>query len=229
MKSRSLTISCMAMIALVGTPRALQEVGKLLAVVQHKAQVKFWSMVLQPGEKKASRAETIAAARPLPASSVEVASNCPLPRGESQVRQELSSRKANRRAATVSFQPKAIAPDTGLIARAPKSPRGNSSAERLLHSRSVWQSQPSGIAQVRPPSPSLPGAAAALPHPPTSKSDTFRFVMIPTINHAAVSALTEKEAIVQFKLMKKSLEDNKLIRQKIRFPVSRGAAAFPSS
>jgi hypothetical protein len=241
MKSKRLTISCVAMIALAGTPQALQEVNKLLAIVQYKAQVKFWSMVSQPGEREAGRTETLAATRPLKASSTEVASNCPLPpRAESWTNRKLSSPKANRRASLAFYQPSASAPrtsaattlDVGLIARrAPEAPRENDSAERLLHARSVWESQPSRIVEVRPASPPLPGSASSsLPHPPTSKGDTFRFVTIPMINPVVVSALTEKQAIVQFKLMKKSLEDNKLIRQKVRFPpVSRGAAAFPSS
>ncbi len=239
MKSRRLTISCVAMIALAGTPQAVQEVSKLLAIVHYKAQVKFWSMVSQPGEREAGRTETLAATRPLKASSTEVASNCSLPpRAEAWTNRKLSSPKANRRASLASYQPSASAPrtsatalDAGLIARrAPEAPRENNSAERLLHARSVWESQPSRIVEVRPASPPLPGSAASFPHPPTSKGDTFRFVTIPTINPVVVSALTDKQAIVQFKLMKKSLEDSKLIRQKVRFPpVSRGAAAFPSS
>ncbi len=234
MKSRRLTIFCVAMIALAGTPRAWREVGKLLAVAQHKAQVKFWSMVL-PGERESAGAEMIAAAEPLESSSVEVASNCPLQRGESE--NQASSRfNTNRRTTTpasVRSQARAQreadstpASHAGLIARALKAPRGDGSAESLLRSRTVWERQASAIA-VNVPAPLVMPNAATLPHQPPSKDNTFIFVMPPPASPA--TSLVEKEAVIQFRLMKKSVEAGKLLRQKGRFPASSGAAAFPSS
>jgi hypothetical protein len=68
-----------------------------------------------------------------------------------------------------------------------------------------------------------------LPHPPASKkSDTFRFVMIPATSPVA-SAFFEKENIVQFKVLKKTLDGNRLPRLRGSIPVSRSVAAFPSS
>lgn len=243
MKSRRLTIFCVAMITLVGTPRAWQEVGKLLATAQHKAQVKFWSMVL-PGDRESANAETIAAAQPSEASSAEVASNCPLEGGESRENQVASNSQANRRTIPASLQAKAKAqraPERApashgvLTAKALKAVRENSSVERLLHSASMPENQLLGIAESRPPSSPRPGAVVALPAPPASNGDSFRYVLIPNVS-PAVSALVDKESIVQLKLMRKSFEDNKVIRQKGRFPVSKSAfplsksaAAFPSS
>jgi hypothetical protein len=40
------------------------------------------------------------------------------------------------------------------------------------------------------------------------------------------SALVEKESVVQFKLLKKTFEEPKLIRQKTRLPVGKGVVSF---
>lgn len=232
MKSRRLTIFCVAMIALAGTPRVWREVGKLLNVVQHKAQVRFWSMVLPDGRESAG-SEIIAAAESSESSPVEVASNCPLQRGESWENQASSGSKANRRMASVQSQAKAQretdtapASHSSLIARALKAPRGDSGAESLLRARSVWERQATAIAENHLASPALP-SAATLPHLPAGKENTFIFVMPPPAA-PATSSLIEREAVIQFKLMKKSVEAGKLLRQKGRLPVAGGTAAFPS-
>jgi hypothetical protein len=223
------------MIALAGTPRAWREVGNLLAVVQHKAQVKFWSMVLEPGAGESARGEMLAAARPFESSLTDDAATCPVQSENSRENRVASSFSANRRAAFVSVQSKAKAEHeaesapashAGLIARAPKAPRGEGGTESLLRSRNVWESQPQAIAGNGPVSLVLP-AAATLPHTPANDNESFRFVLIPSVN-PAVSALTEKEAALQFKLMKKSLEDGKLLRQRNRLPL-RVPAAPPVS
>ena len=226
------------MITLVGTPRAWQEIGNLLATAQHKAQVKFWSMVLPAGRESAD-AETIAAARRLEASATEVASNCPVEGGKVWEDQVAGGSRANRRTAPISFQPKARAqrppaavPTAShgvLIAKALKTQRGNGGAESLLHSANLPENHPLGFAESHPSSVPRPGAlVAALPKPPVGGKDTYRFVLIPNAN-SVVPALIDKENIVHLKQMRKAFEDNKALRQKSRFPLSRSAAAFPSS
>lgn len=231
MKSRRLTIFCVAMIALAGTPRVWQEVSKLLAVAQHRAQVKFWSMVL-PGERESGEGELIAAADPMEFASAEDASTCPLQRGAAKENLALSNSKQNRRTTPTAIQAQdrartenSPASHAGLIARALKAQRGD--AESLLRSRNVWVSQPTAIAANNPASLVLP-SAATLPHQPASKSDTFRFVLMPPAS-PVTSSLVERETAFQFKMLKKSLEAGKLLRQKGRLPVSSGTAAFPSS
>src|SRR5215210_5444198 len=107
MKSRRLTIFCVALMVVAGTPRAWQEVNKLLAVVQRKAQAKFWSMVLQPKDRESAGGELIAAAELFELSPAKVDSNCALDRRESQGDQISDSSKAIRRTASASSQPKA--------------------------------------------------------------------------------------------------------------------------
>ncbi|MDT4899028.1 MAG: hypothetical protein QOH25_4105 [Acidobacteriota bacterium] len=224
MKSRRLTIFCVAVMVLAGTPRAWQEVNKLLAVIQHKAQAKFWSMVLQPKERESADGEMVAAAQLFETIPAKLDSNCPLDRQESQGEQAASSSKAGRRTDSASAQPKARAPrqtasapssHASLIAKSFKALREKSNVEFLVHFRSIPESQRSEvIAESSPASLPLP-RAAALPHPPASKSDTFRFVMIPAINPVA-SSLVEKESLLQLKMLKKTIEENKWIRQKDR-------------
>jgi hypothetical protein len=234
MKSRRLTIFCVAMIALAGTPRAWQEVGKLLNIVQHKAQVKFWSMVL-PGDRESAKTELIAAVQLSESEFADVASTCPTSNGESWKNRAPGSSKANHVIARASVQTKARAQrqtdgapasHAGLIAKAIKAPRVDESVESLLRSRKMWESLPSAVA-LNAPTPLVIPNAATLPPQPASTSDTFRYVLIPPAYPVAAS-LVEKEAVLHFKLMKKSIEDRKLLRQK-RLPVSNGFTAFPSS
>ena len=237
MKSRRLTIFCVALMVLAGTPRAWQEVNKLLAVVQRKAQVKFWSMVLQPKDREATDGELVAAAELFEISPAKLDSNRALDSLESEGEQASISSKTVRRTASASSQPKArvqrqtiIAPSShaGLIAKAFKAQPEKSNGELLRHLRSVPQSQPSAVAKSNP-APQAPRGAAALPHPPSSKNDTFRFVMIPAPSPVA-SSFIGKENLPQLKMLKKTIEENKWIRQKGRLlQVSRGVAAFPSS
>jgi hypothetical protein len=238
MKSRRLTIFCVALMVLAGTPRAWQEVNKLLAIIQHKAQVKLWSMVLQPKDDEPADREMVAAVQlfePLPA---KLDSNCTLDHQESTGEQLSNNSKTGRRtdAASAQLKPRArqqaaSAPTShaGLIAKSFKALREKSNAERLFNFRSVPESQPSEVVARSSPSPLAVHDAATPPHPPASKSDTFRFVMIPAPSPVA-SSLVEKENMPQLKMLKKTFEENKWIRQKGRLlPVSRGVAAFPSS
>jgi hypothetical protein len=233
MKSRRLTIFCVAIVALAGTPRAWQEAGKLLAVVQHKTQVRFWSMVLQPKNSESAGAELVAAAQPFETDPASLDSNCPLEQRESQGHQVWNYSKTARRIESTSSRPQAeaqrpsaVAPlsHAGLIAKALKAPRGDSRAESLRHSRSIMESQPFEVSESRPAVLARHSAPAA-PRPPASMGDTYTFVMLPAISPVA-SALVEKENVVQFKMLKKTFDEHKLIRQKGRLSAIRGVMTF---
>jgi hypothetical protein len=236
MKSKRLTIFCVALMVLAGTPRAWQEVNKLLAVIQHKAQVKLWSMVLQPRDKESARGELVAAVQLFEPSLGALDSDCALENQESQGERVSSSPKTTRRIDAAPAQSKArarkpsvVAPSShaDLIAKSFKALDEKSNAELLRHFKNRPESQPSTVVGAGRPAP-LPGALAA-PHPAMSKSDTFRFVMIPATSPVA-SSLVQKENFPQLKTLKKTLEENKWIRQKGRvLPVGRGVVAFPAS
>jgi hypothetical protein len=232
MKNRRLTIFCVAVIAIAGAPRVWQEAGKLLALVQHKAQVKFWSMVLQPKTRESAGTALVASAQPFETSQATLNSVCPLHDVESRGTQVWSNSKQTRKADSASAESKAGAQRStaavmplshaGLIAKALKAPRGDSGAESLRHSRNAFEIQPSEIAESR--AEALARHSAASPYPQAIKADTFRFVMLPAMSPVA-SSLTEKETVMKFKLLKKTSEEPKVIRQKIRIPVSRGISA----
>jgi hypothetical protein len=233
MKNRRLTIFCVAVIAIAGAPRVWQEAGKLLALVQHKAQVKFWSMVLQPKTRESAGTALIASAQPFETSPANFNSVCPLHDVESLGAQVWSRSKQTRKVNSASVeskaraqQPAALEPlsHAGLIAKALKAPRGDSRTESLRHSRSTFELQPSEIAEIRAEALARHCVTVA-PYPPSIKADTFKFIVLPSVTPVA-STPKEKEAIMQFKLLKKTSEEPKLIRQKTRIPVSRGAVAF---
>lgn len=245
MKNRRLTIFCVALLALAATPRAWQEAGKLLAAVQHKAQVKFWSMVLQPKTRESAGLELVASAQPLTINAARPDANCPIQLETLRNNQAKSTSKAARRQASASWQSPQAAQqqqreDTGgtplshagLIAKALKAPRGDSNTESLRHSRSfsvesrlseVAESHSAMLALDRTP-------AAALPPGAVGKGDTFKFLMLPAVSPAVASALSEKDNALRLKMLRKAIEEPKTIRQKNRLPVVRGAATyFPAS
>jgi hypothetical protein len=238
MKNRRLTIFCVALMVVAGTPRAWQEVNKLLAIIQHKAQVKFWSMVLQPKDGEPADGEMVVAVQLFETIPANLDSNCSLESQEPQGEQMSRNLKTGRRADSASAQLKARrqrqtasapASHAALIAKSFKALNEKSNAELLSYFRSTPESQPSGVVARSAPAPPAPRGAAALPHPPASKSDTFTYVMIPATSPVA-SSLIEKENLPQLKMLKKTIEENKWIRQKGRLlPVSRGVAAFPAS
>lgn len=235
MKNRRLTIFCVAMIALAGAPRVWQEAGKLLAFAQHKAQVKFWSMVLQPkARESAGGAELVASAQLFETSPSSLNSVCALKDVKAPINQVWSnSRQTRRRGDSASSEAKAGAQPpvvteplshAGLIAKALKAPRGDSHAESLRHSRNTFEIRPSEIAELRSALLARHSAAVA-PSPAAIKADTYRFVVLPSMAPVA-SALTEKETVMQFKVLKKTFEEPRLIRQKTRIPVGKGVVAF---
>jgi len=224
MKSKRLTVFCVALMVLAGTPRAWQEVNKLLAVIQHKAQVKLWSMVLQPKNVEPADGEMVAAVQLFETIPANLDSNCTIEHQESKGEQVSRSSKSGRRPDSASAQLKAraqrqaaSAPSShaGLIAKSLKALDDKSNAELLRHLRSIPESQPSEVIARSNPAPLAPRGVAVLPHPQAGKSDTFRFVMIPATSPVA-SSLIEKENVFQLKMLKKALEENKGNRQKDR-------------
>jgi hypothetical protein len=248
MKNRRLTILCVAMVTLAGTPRAWQEAGKLLAAIQHKAQVKFWSMVMQPKALDTAGTELMASARPSSLSPASFDSACPLGSDAPQTARVNSRAGRRANASNPSQQPvinarardnavEAVAPAShaGLVASAYKALRDSGGYEEFRRAERTREIVSSRVAASRPAPPALPAdvvAAAALPHPAPAhtavKAENFKFVMVPTTLSPVATALIDKESIVQLKLLRKTLEDNKVTRQKSRLPASRGGASIPS-
>ena len=212
----------MAAIALVGTPRAWQEIGNLLETAQQKAQMKFWSLVMRPAEPAEVELVVEDAA---PARHV---SPCPDERNQEHL--ELASYREPRRPKAVVRRQRPEARAQGLIAHARKPRIDKESVERaILEGLKDSDFDFKEIAESVPAPRPAHGARAvrrAAPAPP----DTLSFVQLPPVAPVAAS-LSEKEATYQFKLMKKALIDNRLLQRqpKGRFPAVRVNAAVPAS
>lgn len=231
MKSRRLTVVCMAAIALVGTPRAWQEIGNLLSAAQQKAQLKFWSMVMRPSEP--AEVELIAVAEDV--NSAYDVSPCP-----DQARENLQpvSYREVRGASRAASVPKAHArrqrPEAGsLIARVRKAPTGKWGVERRFREKKdtnfEFKDQDYEFLEVAENLPEPARGAKAAPHTRAIPVDTLKFAQLPSVAPVA-AAFSEKEVAYQFKLLKKTLNENRLIlRQRGRLPAVRVTTSFPAS
>lgn len=236
MKNRRLTIFCVALVALAGTPRAWQEASNLLAAVQHKAQVKFWSLVLQPKNRESAAVEFVAQAGPFESQAGGLDADCPLEAETPASNQARSAAKAVRKVNAASSSrpqqkeqpPQPVAPlsHAGLIAKALKAPRGDSNAESLRRSRNftfesrlteVIESHPTLLAQDKPTAPKAPVAA---------RGETFKLMVLPAVSPNVASVLIEKENALRLKSLRKAIDEPKTIRQKNRLPAVRGAATY---
>src|SRR5688572_9928186 len=220
MKSKRLTILCVAIVAPAGSPRVWTEAGKLLAIVQHKAQVKFWSMVLEPGAQRSSNVELVATAFSSKTGPAESASNCHLEEGNrpvnrvvvaranrGSIRQESRGNASQRNARSSAFS-------DALIAKALKTPRANGSSESFRHTRSIAESDEPLLAE-RSLTPVVLDGLAVLPQPSWNDEKSFRFMLAPTAA-PLTSTLNEKDSVLILKTIKKALEDHKLARPKGR-------------
>lgn len=205
----------MAAIALVGTPRAWQEIGNLLEAAQQKAQLKFWSMVMRPSAT--AEVELVAAEDSTPAHGV---SPCPREGGREESLKLVSYKEPRRPRASSARRRQRTQADSGaLIAHAPKAPAVKESVERALRLERLKDADFDfhEVAETVP-----------APRPRPAAADTLSFVQLPPAAPVAV-AFSEKEVACQFRLLKKTLNENKLLlRQRGRLPV-RVSAPFPAS
>ena len=221
MKSKRLTILCVAVVALAGTPRVWNEAGKLLAIVQHKAQVKFWSMVLGPGAQESSSVELVANNSSSKMRSTEASLNCDLEDGSRPANLAKAAKSGQRDSIRRDSRGKARQKTAGatvfsdaLIAKALKTPREGNGSESFRHIRYISESEPSLLAE-RSLTPIVLDGLAALPQQSWNEGNSLRFVMAPATGRLA-STLGEKDAFLLLKTIKKAVEDNKLARPKVR-------------
>lgn len=224
MKSRRLTVVCMAAIALIGTPRAWQELGNLLEAAQQKAQMKFWSMVMRP----AGPAEVeLVAEEAVPARHV---SPCPEERDRENFELVSYSEPRRARAKPVARRPRTETRSQSLIAHARrKVPADTEIVERaILDGLKDSDFDFSQIAE-NVPAPQPAPAVKAAPHARPAPADTLSFVQLPTMAPVAAT-MSDKEVTYHFKLMKKALIDGRLLpRQRSRFPAVKVNTSFPAS
>lgn len=230
MKSRRLTILCVAAIALVGTPRAWQEMSNLLAAAQQKAQLKFWSMVMRPAEPV--EVELVTAAESEEAAPAHVASNCSLERESVEPAGYGEARKAGPAAARPKASARRERPSSdlqGLIAHArKKAPVIDKESIELALRLGGLEERDFEFSEIGGELPARVAKAKQHARPVPAPGDTLSFVQVPDVAPVA-AALSDKEATYQFKALKKALMDNKALRQRGRVPGFRGPAPFPAS
>jgi hypothetical protein len=232
MKSRRLTLVCVAAVVLAGTPRAWQGLGDLLAAAQQKAQFKFWSMVMRPNES--AEVELAAVAETAGQEAITAHGVSPCTSGGSELAENFepaSYVEVRRAASNAAPRPKAFArrqpaAAAGLIAHARrKAPAGKDGLELP---RGFGEKKDSDFEFVEVAE-NVPAARAAA-HTRTIPVDTLTFAQLPTVAPVAAATFSGKEATYQFKLLKKTLNENcPLLRQKGRLPAIRIAASFPAS
>ena len=228
MKSRRLTVVCMAAMALIGTPRAWQELGNLLEAAQQKAQMKFWSMVMQP----AGPVEVELVAAEEAATEHEVS---PCLKSNREKLEAVSYTEPRRRATLAPPRPRAAsrrrragAGTQALIAHALKAPAVKESVERALRLEGLKDSD-FAFTEVAETVPAPKPACAAKAVARVTPADTLSFVQLPPMAPVA-AAFSEKEVTYQFKMLKKTLNETKLLlRQRGRLPAVRISTSFPAS
>jgi hypothetical protein len=232
MKSRRLTLVCVAAVVLAGTPRAWQGLGDLLSAAQQKAQFKFWSMVMRPNES--AEVELIAVAETAGQEAITAHNVSPCTSGRNELLENFepaSYREVRRVAGNATPRPKAFArrqpaEAAGLIAHARrKAPAGKDGAEL-----------PGGFKEKKDSDFEFQEVAENFPAPkatPRARAiavDTLTFAQLPTVAPVAAATFSGKEVTYQFKLLKKTLNENcPLLRQRGRLPAIRIATSFPAS
>lgn len=199
MKNKRLTI-LFVMITLAGSPQVWRQLGNLIDAVQHQAQVKFLSLVLSP-QDSSDEVETT------PSAQVEhLASSCPASAFEqapvdSQVRTDSPLRqiKTERRAAS---KPEAHG---ALALKDTAQDQGASS----LHEAKLARVEQNRLTLHSMNS--LPTDLAM------EKSDIDEMVVVPRID----SFVPVNIDSVNLSNLKKTLEENKAPRQKIRYLIGR--------
>ncbi|HEY0380385.1 MAG TPA: hypothetical protein VGC87_25960 [Pyrinomonadaceae bacterium] len=233
MKSRRLTLVCVAAIALVGTPRAWQGLGDLLSAAQQKAQFKFWSMVMRPSSGPAE-VELVAVAETAGQDALSAHGVSPCTPGRDELLENFepaSYREVRRAASPAPSRPKAYTrrqrPEFGsLIAHAGR--QAPSEKEGVEPPR-VFKEKKDSDFEFLEVAENLPAPKAA-PRARAMPVDTLTFAQLPAVTPVAAAAFSEKEVVYQFKLIKKPLNENcPLLRQRSRLPAVRIATSFPAS
>lgn len=207
MKNKRLAI-LFVVVTLGGSPQVWQQLSNLIAAVQHKAQIKFLSMVLTP-QTGMDEVETA------PVTQSEHLASCQgspfvQTQSDSKARTDLSPRKVKpqRRAAIAAEEPVTLA-----LKEAAKLDRGKS----LLHLDNLARTTENRL--------TMHGVTSRPPEIAMAKSDIVEVVVLPKMD-------TFKPAFIDsasLSKMKKALEDSKAIRLKTRYLITRPVISLPSS
>jgi hypothetical protein len=208
MKNKRLAI-LFVVVTLGGSPQVWQQLNNLIAAVQHRAQIKFLSMVLTP-QTGADEVETA----PLPQS--EHFASCTgspiVPEAQSDSKAKTGSAprkiKTERRALPSSEEPMTLAlKDAAKV----------DVDESLLHLDNLARTAQNHL--------TMHGVTNAPREIAMAKSNIVEVVVLPKMNAFAPVALDS----ANLSKLKKTLEDNKVVRVKARYLITRPLLSLPSS
>jgi hypothetical protein len=207
MKNKRLAI-LFVVVTLGGSPQVWQQLSNLVAAVQHKAQIKFLSMVLTPQ----TGVDEVEAA---PTAASEHLASC---QGSPFVQAQRDSRattgpstrkvKTERRSTVRSEEPLTLAlKDAAKVDKGESLPRLDNLA---------WTTQNHLT---------MHGVTSAPPEMAMAKSNIVEVVVLPKIDTFGPAFIDS----ANLSKLKKALEDNKVMRVKTRYIITRPLLSLPSS
>jgi hypothetical protein len=212
MKHRRSTIIIAIMVALVGTPRVWKEVGNILASLQHKTENRLLSMAVN-SQVRESTVEEMAGTPTMPA---HLASSCPAAKfaqiadNSKTVKSSAPRRlKVERRALPSSDELSTLASNSiGKMHHDVKMPRPEESLAWVGEKQLAMHDM------------------ASVPREILTKSDVTEFVALPQVNTIPTVFIEKNADLIK---LKKSLEESKGLRQKVRYIISRNIPSLPST
>jgi hypothetical protein len=206
MKNKRLAILFVVM-TLGGSPQVWQQVNNLIAAVQHRAQIKFLSMVLTP-QTGVDEVETAPLAQSEHFASCQ-GSPFVQTQSDSRARTDSSARKVKpeRRAAITSKEPVTLA-----LKETAKVDRG----ESLPHLGKLARTTQNRL--------TMHGVTSAPPEIAMAKSDIVEVVVLPKMDTFA-PAFIDTASLPK---LRKMMEDSKAIRLKTRYLITRPVLSLPS-
>lgn len=203
MKHRRLTI-LFVMLTLAGSPQVWRQIGNLIDAVQHKAQVKFLSMVLSPqsGSDEAEATPTV---------EVEHLASC-LPSTDAQAPVD-SQARADSSLRRVKTERRAAVNSERALARKDTT---QDEAASLFHADKLARVEQNRL------------TLHALNSLPTDlakeKSDISEMVVLPRIDSFVPVYVDD----ANLSKLKKSVDENKALRQRVRYVIGRPVMFIPA-
>jgi hypothetical protein len=208
MKNKRLAI-LFVVVTLGGSPQVWQQVNNLIAAVQHRAQIKFLSMVLTP-QNGANEVQTL-----VPLTQFEDIASCQgspfaQTQSDSKAKTDSSTRKVKpqRRAAITSDEPVTLA-----LKEAAKVDQG----ESLFHLDNLARTTQNRL--------TMHGVTNAPPEIAMAKSNIVEVVVLPKMDTFA-PAFIDSASLPK---LRKIMEDSKVMRLKTRYLITRPAISLPPS
>lgn len=212
MKHRRSTIIVAIMVALVGTPRVWKEFGNILASLQHQTQNKLLSMAVNSQVREGETQEIAGTPQ-----SEHLASACPF--------EKFSQVAVNRKAVNSSVSRKVKveklarpgSDESSSLAANTTNKMGHDVKLPLPEETMAWVGQ--NQVTIRD--------IASVPQETLDRSDVTEFVTVPKVSTIPNVSIEKNADLIK---LKKSFEETKALRQKVRYVfTTRSLPVLPST